>query len=61
MKVVAPLKNNEKNPSLLSMLFINKFDESRDTFGEGKKNLMSSTKLGYFAWKKQKQQAWGRC
>ncbi len=43
------------------MLFINKFDESRDTFGEGKKNLMSSTKLGYFAWKKQKQQAWGRC
>jgi hypothetical protein len=38
MKVVALLKNNEKNPPLLSMIFINRFERSCGTFGKGKKN-----------------------
>jgi hypothetical protein len=31
-------KKMKKNPPLLSIMFINSFDESCDTFGEGKKN-----------------------
>jgi hypothetical protein len=47
MKVVAP--SQKKNPPLLSMTLINKFERSCATFGEGKKNPLSSTTLGQFA------------
>jgi hypothetical protein len=38
MKVVAPLKKNEKNPLLLSLIFINRFEGSCGTFGGELKN-----------------------
>jgi hypothetical protein len=43
---VTPLKNNEKNPPLLSTTLINRFERSCGTFGKGKKNPLSSTTLG---------------
>jgi len=42
MKVVAPLKNNEKNPPLLSTMLIKRFEGSCGTFGEGEKNPLIS-------------------
>jgi len=36
----------KKNPPLLSMMLINRFEGSCATFGEGKKNPMSSMTLG---------------
>jgi len=50
---MAPLKKNEKKPSLLSTMLINRFDRSCGTFGEGKKKPLLSTKLGQFAQEKK--------
>jgi len=47
---VAPLKNNEKNPSLLCTMLINRFEGHCATFGKGKKNPLSSMTLGQFGW-----------
>jgi hypothetical protein len=51
MKVVAPLKNNEKQSPLLSTTFINRFERSCATFGNENKNALLSTTLGWFAHK----------
>jgi len=40
MKVVAPLKKNEKNLPLLSMTLINRFEGSCGSFTEGKKKKL---------------------
>jgi hypothetical protein len=50
----------KKNPSLLSMLFINRFDKSRDTFGKGKKkpNIINKTKLVCFEKTKTTSMGW---
>jgi hypothetical protein len=43
---MAPLKKNEKKPSLLSTMLINRFDGSCGTFGEGKKKPIVVNKIG---------------
>jgi hypothetical protein len=46
MKVVAPLKKNEKNLPLLSMTFINSFEGSYGNFREGRKKFIVINDIG---------------
>jgi hypothetical protein len=45
---MAHLKENEKKSPIVVTMLINCFDQSCGTFGEGKKNPLSSMTLGKF-------------
>jgi hypothetical protein len=54
MEVVAPSKKNEKNPPLLSTMFIIRFEGNCGTFGKERKTPLLSMTLCHFAPPKKK-------